>query len=101
VPFPFTNQTSQKKRPAVIISSMNYQQSKPDLIVMAVTSQIQPALSVGEFQVQDWQAAGLLKPSMIKPVITTLEKRLVIKKLGQLQSTDLQQLRQSIEQIIG
>jgi len=80
---------------------MNYQQSKPDLIVMAVTSQIQPALSVGEFQVQDWQAAGLLKPSMIKPVITTLEKRLVIKKLGQLQSTDLQQLRQSIEQIIG
>lgn len=39
VPFPFTDQRVIKKRPAVIISSECYQNSHPDLILMAVTSQ--------------------------------------------------------------
>jgi hypothetical protein len=36
-----------------------------------------------------------------KPVITTIEKRLVIKKLGQLQQTDQQLLQQTIKFIFG
>ena len=40
VPFPFTDQTSSKKRPAVIISSSSYHQRKQDLIIMAITSQL-------------------------------------------------------------
>ncbi|MGD1862838.1 MAG: hypothetical protein ACFB0E_23065 [Leptolyngbyaceae cyanobacterium] len=38
--------------------------------------------------IADWPAAGLLKLSVIKPVITTIQKDLVIKKLGKLTSTD-------------
>lgn len=41
---------------------------------MAVTSQVKPSASFGEVTVQGWQAAGLLKPSAIKPVITTIEQ---------------------------
>ncbi|WP_350339219.1 type II toxin-antitoxin system PemK/MazF family toxin [Zhongshania marina] len=40
VGFPFTNLQSTKKRPAVIISHSTYQQQKPDVILMAITSQI-------------------------------------------------------------
>jgi mRNA interferase MazF len=40
VPFPFTDQTYSKKRPAIIISSNTYNQQKPDLIIMAITSQV-------------------------------------------------------------
>ena len=101
VPFPFTNQTTTKKRPAAIISTPSYNQHKPDVIIMAVTSQIKPAQGLGEFQVSDWQQAGLLKPSVVKPVITTIEKRLVIKTLGKLQQADLQQPHQTIETILG
>ena len=32
--------------------------------------------------ISDSENAGLLKPSVIKPVITTIEKSLVIRKLG-------------------
>jgi mRNA interferase MazF len=32
----------------------------------------------------DWKNAGLLKASLVKPVITTIEKSLVVKKLGAL-----------------
>lgn len=48
VPFPFTDQSAAKQRPAVVISSEAYQQAKPDLIVMAVTSQVRTIAGVGE-----------------------------------------------------
>ena len=40
VPFPFTDQRTQKKRPAVVISSADYDVVRSDLILMAVTSQV-------------------------------------------------------------
>ena len=69
VPFPFTDQSTSKKRPAVIISSAAYNATRPDLIIMAVTSQIKPTSVIGEVIIQEWEDAGLLKPSAIKPVM--------------------------------
>lgn len=101
VPFPFTDQSAAKKRPAVVISSEAYHQQRPDLIIMAITSQVKPAQTVGEMIVQDWQGAGLLKPSAVKPVITTIERRLVINKLGQLNDDDRAVLKRNISGILG
>ncbi|MEM9817944.1 MAG: type II toxin-antitoxin system PemK/MazF family toxin [Cyanobacteria bacterium P01_D01_bin.6] len=92
VPFPFTDQSTQKKRPSVVISSRDYNATRPDLILIAVTSQVKTPLLFGEMLVSDWQAAGLLKLSVIKPVITTIQKDLVVKKLGNLVSIDLKAL---------
>jgi mRNA interferase MazF len=58
-------------------------------------------LSFGEVVVRDWQGAGLLKASVIKPVFATLARRLIIKSLGQLQSPDHQALKQAIAQVLG
>jgi len=41
-PFPFTSQRASKKRPAVVVSNRAYCTTRPDLIVMAVTSQLRP-----------------------------------------------------------
>jgi mRNA interferase MazF len=92
VPFPFTNQSTQKKRPSVVISSREYNTTRPDLILIAVTSQVKTPLLFGEMMIADWQAAGLFKLSVIKPVITTIQIDLVIKSLGKLISTDLNSL---------
>ncbi|MEH2142479.1 type II toxin-antitoxin system PemK/MazF family toxin [Nostoc sp.] len=101
VPFPFTNQTTAKKRPAVVVSSNSYQRERSDLILIAITSQANPATSFGEITINGWQVAGLLKPSIIKPVLTTIDKGLVIKKLGQLQEPDLQALQNLFLVILG
>ncbi|NET61486.1 MAG: type II toxin-antitoxin system PemK/MazF family toxin [Symploca sp. SIO2E6] len=101
VPFPFTDQTSSKKRPAVIISSKTYNQQKTDIIIMAITSKIGSSISFGELRIIDFSAAGLIKPSVIKPVISTIEKSLVIRKLGQLQDSDCQNLLNLIKTILG
>src|SRR3954447_24067653 len=90
VPFPFTDQTASKKRPAVVVSADAYHQQRPDAIVMAITSQIlRPAGVLGEVLIGDWQGAGLPKASLIKPVIATIEQRLILKRLGALQGDDV------------
>ena len=101
VPFPFTDQSTTKRRPAVVINSPAYHRTQPDLLIMAITSRQPSTLSVGEVHVQDWRGAGLLKPSVLKPVLTTIDPALVIKKLGQLTSTDQAALRQALSTILG
>ena len=101
VPFPFTDQTGSKKRPAVIVSSAAYHAARRDVLIMAVTSQVRPARGIGEVPVKDWKSAGLIKPSVIKPVITTIEPSLVIRRLGHLKKDEQEALRKAIGQIVG
>lgn len=101
VPFPFTDQSTTKQRPAVVVSSVRYHVERPDLILMAITSQQRESPLVGELTVRGWQAAGLLKLSAIKPILTTIEKRLVRKRLGNLNDKDRAALRQVLTLILG
>ena len=101
VPFPFTDQTAIKRRPAVVVSSAAYNRERPDVILMAITSQVRPAPTVGEVAIVEWRAAGLLKPSVIKPLVTTVEANLVVRQLGTLGSGDQQALRQVLAAVFG
>jgi mRNA interferase MazF len=101
VPFPFTDQTIAKKRPAVVVSSASYNDRRPDLVLMAVTSQARPTSAGPEVAVTRWKEAGLLKPSVVKPVITTAHKRLVVRKLGRLREQDRRAVRACLDQILG
>jgi mRNA interferase MazF len=101
VPFPFTDQTASKQRPAVVISTADYNSARPDIILMAVTSQLRASAAYGEVWLAQWQDAGLLKPSAVKPVVATLEQNLVLRRLGALGVVDAQTLRAAIEAIIG
>jgi mRNA interferase MazF len=101
VPFPFTSQAASKRRPAVVVSTRSYNLDRPDVIVMAITSQLRPSPLFGEVWLSDWQGAGLLKPSAIKPIMATLEQRLVIRSLGALVERDADELRRAISQIVG
>lgn len=101
VSFPFTDQVGSKQRPAVIINSKAYSQDKSDIILMAITSQIRAKATFGEVIIENWKIAGLLKASVIKPVIFTVEKNLIRKVLGRLYEGDTQRLRQTLELIIG
>lgn len=40
VPFPFTDQSGTKKRPAVVVSSSGYSAQRRDIVIMAITSQV-------------------------------------------------------------
>jgi mRNA interferase MazF len=101
VKFPFTNLQTTKQRPAVIISSREYQENRPDVIIMAITSRIHEPLLTGEAKIGEWKASGLLKPSVFKPLIATVEKEQIIKVLGKISQSDGLRLTEIIRAIIG
>jgi mRNA interferase MazF len=68
---------------------------------MAITSRIKPSSSFGEVMISEWETAGLIKPSVIKPIFTTIEKGLVIRKMGTLHEKDHQVLKRALQTILG
>ena len=99
VPFPFTDHTATKQRPAVVLSSELYNRSHPDLILAPITSKI--ARTTDEIIVAEWQSTGLLKPSTVKPILSSFETSLVRRQLGALTEPDLQAVRDLFRRILA
>ena len=99
VKFPFASSLKYKARPAVIISSNIYNTNKRDtLLILAISSSKENRLAF-EFDIQKWEKSGLLKPSIFKSSIATIEKDFVISKLGRLDDSDINQLEKMIGEI--
>ena len=101
VPFPFTNQDGGKRRPAVVINSVTYSTLRPDIIVLAISSRVALSPTQLDAVLGDWRGAGLIKPSMVKPVALTVERSVVLAKLGRLSPPDCQALRRAVAAIFG
>ena len=101
VKFPFASSLKYKARPAVIISNSNYNQnSRNTYIILAISSQIDNKLQI-EKEIIFWKEAGLLKPSILKSSIATIEQEFVIKKLGHLKNNDKILLNNLLNEILN
>ena len=100
VKFAFTDQSDAKQRPAIVVSSSAYNRSRLDVTVVSLTSQASGE-RFGEVAIEQWQAAGLLKPTVIKPVYLTVEKTLVLGKIGKLQIEDRRRLAEVLPSCFG
>ena len=80
---------------------ININDARPDIVLMAITSHMSGCPRIGEVVVAGWQIAGLLKASTIKPIVTTIEKRLVIRKLGHLEEHDTLALKDALKIVLG
>lgn len=89
IPFPFTDLTATKTRPAVVVSGTAYQRVRADLLLAYVSSQIAKATAPIDYVLNDWQAAGLLKPSFVRPKIAAIEPTLIVHQVGQLSAQDM------------
>ncbi len=97
VKFPFASSLKYKARPAVVLSSDIYNGNKREtLIILAISSSKENKLDF-ELEIQNWQKAGLLKSSIFKSSIATIEKESVISKLGRLEEEDSKKLEKMIE----
>ncbi|MDQ6631681.1 MAG: type II toxin-antitoxin system PemK/MazF family toxin [Verrucomicrobiota bacterium] len=97
IPFPFSDQTSSKIRPAVVVSPPY---PSDDLLVVAVTS-VGEKLRPGEFPIQFWREAGLIHPSFAKRAVASVASNLVRKQLGLLREADLAKLDEAIRLWFG
>lgn len=92
VRYPFSDLTSSKVRPAVVVNAPHTSQ---DLFVVALTSKTSNLLA-GEFVLADWQAAGLNVETALKRGIFTIKQTLVKKRVGKLSDADAEQLENSL-----
>ena len=71
-----------KRRPAVVVSSDQCHQSRPDVIVGLVTSQIPTAPGATDHILIDWRAAGLNKSSAFRAFLVTLPRAAISSSVG-------------------
>ena len=83
LPIPFTDLSSIKVRPGVVIGK-----NAADLFLIPISSQLQNV----DFALQEWRAAGLNVACGIKAQVATVEERLVLKKVGTLSTVDREHL---------
>ena len=90
VPFPFTDLSTTKQRPALVVSSDAWNAAQPDVMLVAVTSQLTVTPAIGDITLAsaDLLAAGLPKPSRIRTTkLFTMHQGLLRRTLGHLPDT--------------
>ena len=90
-PSPFTDLSSAKRRPALIVSSDIYNAEK-DVVIAYLTSQINSPARFGDYKLQKWKEANFPKPSMVRMKFATIDKTIIVKTLGELEAADREEI---------
>jgi mRNA interferase MazF len=97
VRYPFSDLSSSKVRPAVVINSSHPSQ---DIIITPLTSKTGSLLQ-GEFVLSKRVEAGLNVATAVKRGAYTVHESLVIKVIGQLVDADTTRLERSLRDWLG
>ena len=99
VPFPFTDRTAQKRRPALVISRPEFQMTSGHLVLAMVTSAGQSAWP-HDWPIQALQVAGLTVPCLVRMKLFSLDERLVLGDPGLLAGVDQTGVRTALDQLL-
>jgi mRNA interferase MazF len=101
VPFPFSDLSTTKVRPAVVVSGPLYHSIEPDLLLAGITSNVPAVTGPLDYILTDWRSAGLRYPSALKPVLFTLDPNRVLYRVGALTPTDLSEVTLRLRLALG
>ena len=101
VPFPFTDQSASKRRPALIVSSDKFNSDSEDVIVCAITSNPDSGPYTVQIRNEDWKD-GIYSESYVKScVILTISKQVIDKRIGRLSSERFGLVAEQIRALVG
>ncbi len=100
VPYPLDQTKAGRQRPALVISSTNYNQTTGELVIAQVTGRLSAHPRLGDSPVFDWQQFNLASTSLIRSRLATVKASLVIRRLGQLNPDDFQAVLKSLHDSI-
>jgi len=101
VPFPFSDQTGSKRRPALVISSDKSNANSEDVVVLAITSFCDEEPYEIFIKPQDWKY-GLYSQSYVKAwAIGVIDRSLIIKQIGRLAPARYDEVIKKMKEIIG
>ena len=98
VPFPFTDRRATRRRPAVIVSSADFNRSHEQSILAMITSAGSDWPS--DVAIQGWQQAGLNVPCKVRFKLFTLDDALIVRKLGTLSTQDGEAVKRALGNVL-
>ena len=101
IPFPYTDLSASKTRPAVVVSSDIYHAVRSEFLLAYVSSQISQANPTIDYVLVDWSDAGLLKPSFVRPKVAAVEPALVVHRVGALSTRDLLEVNRGLRRAMA
>ena len=100
VPFPFTDQNTNKKRPALVLSDfISFNDVTQNCVMAMITSANNPNWPL-DVNIGSLQKAGLPAPSKIRMKIFTLDSRLILKKIGGLSAKDQKAVKENLQKLL-
>lgn len=105
IKFPFTDLSASKVRPALVISSEEYNEREKDIIFMLITSNTS-RIAVEDFLLEvdhpEYKLTGLKKSSVFKISKThTLDKNIAVRKLGYIGIKITSEIKSRLKKLLG
>jgi mRNA interferase MazF len=98
VPFPFTDLSAQKSRPALVLTTSAYNAGGRDLMVCGITSNLANAAHSVLLSQADMERGTLPKPSRVKvDKVVTLQQSIVRKRIGRVKAHAMAQVMKEFE----
>lgn len=102
VPFPFTDVTASKNRPALVLSSAKHFNAQIGMSIMAmITSyKINKELWPSDIVIDNLNPTNLPHPSLIRFKLFTLDHRLILSRIGVLGKQDKEAVQKKLKEIL-
>jgi mRNA-degrading endonuclease toxin of MazEF toxin-antitoxin module len=100
VGFTFSDESGKKLRPTAVISTSTYHRGRQEVIVAAITSNVERRL-FGDILLADWDGAGLLYPSLVTGIVRTIKQSMIVRRLGSLRKSDRDAFDRELRKILG
>lgn len=100
IPVPFTDLSSQKRRPVIVISNQTYHETTQDMVVVAMTSN--PTSTRYSFVItsSDLKSGLLNHPGTVRvDKIFALSQRLIVRTFGQVDEVTLSRIRKLLQKL--
>lgn len=102
VPFPFTDLTAAKHRPALVMTNASYNAASPDIVVCGMTSNLSNSAHSVLVQEKDLESGSIPVTSRVKvDKIFTIKKTAVERRLGRLHSRVFGQVMAEFESLFA
>ncbi|MFP7756220.1 type II toxin-antitoxin system PemK/MazF family toxin [Thermodesulfobacteriota bacterium B35] len=101
VPFPFTDQSTTKRRPALVLSGNDsFHRETENCVLAMITSERNPPWPL-DSKIGSLKKSGLSAPSVVRMKLFTLDARLIIRKIGALAAKDQKTVTENLTNLLG
>ncbi len=102
IPIPFTDLSSQKRRPVIVISNDAYNRKTTDIVVVAMTSNPTTGDYIFTITSTDLERGALNRPGQVRvDKIYTLSQTIVVKTFGKVNARVLNRIRQQLQRLLA